>query len=82
MKKLSLSLSPDTPILEISGPSSYIEKIAYAEVVIPYSESYSFGDVVPTSDIRLYGADDKELSKHYMTFLNDSFIVKVELLHG
>lgn len=81
-QKVSLSLSPDTPTLEISGPSSYIEKISYAEVVIPYSNSYTYGDMVTTSDIRLYGSDDKELSKLYMTFVNDSFIVKVELLNG
>jgi hypothetical protein len=79
--KLILSLAADTPILEISGPSSYIEKISYAEVVIPYSDYYSIGDNVTTSDIRLYGSDDKELSKEYMTFLKDSFVVKVEQIH-
>lgn len=79
--KIRLSLAVDTPTLEINGPKSHIEKIAYAEVVIPYSDTYKVGDSITTSDIRLYGSDDKLLSTVYMSFLNDSFIVKVESIN-
>ena len=76
-----LVIASDTPTLEISGPSTYIEKIAYAEVVIPYSDNYKVGDSVTTSGIRLYGSDDKIISTLYMTVANDSFIVKVESIN-
>lgn len=76
--RIGLALAADTPTVEISGPASYIEKIAYAEVIIPYFDTYKAGDSITTSDIRLYGSDDKRLSTLYMTVLNDSFIVKVE----
>ena len=79
--KLALSLAPDNPTIEISGPTTYIEKISYVEVVIPYSETYNVGDSVTTSDIRLYASDDTRVSTKYMTFLKDSVIVRVELIN-
>jgi YbbR domain-containing protein len=75
--KIILELAADTPTIEITGPSTYIEKIKRAEVVVPYSDTYKVGDSVTTSGIRLYGEDDSLLSTLYLTVVNDSFIVKV-----
>ena len=75
--KITLELSAETPTIEITGPSTYIEKIKRAEVVVPYSDAYKVGDTVTTSGIRLYGEDDSLLSTLYLTVVNDSFIVKV-----
>ena len=79
--KLVLSLAADNPTIEISGPSSYMEKIASAEVYVPYSKTYNVGDSVTTTDIRLYGSDDEQLPTLYMTFLNESVIVKVDMIN-
>ena len=76
--KVLVSLPEDSRTLEISGPSSYVDKIAYAEVVIPYSDAYKVGDNVTTFDIRLYNADETRLLATYMTFDKESFVVKVE----
>ena len=76
-EKIGLKLAEDTPTIEITGPSTYIEKIKRAEVVVPYSDAYKVGDTVTTSGIRLYGEDDSLLSTLYLTVVNDSFIVKV-----
>jgi YbbR domain-containing protein len=77
-KEILVSLPEDLRSIVISGPSTYVDKIAYVEIVIPYSEDYYDGDSVNTSDIRLYGADDTRLDNTYMTFDKDSFVIRVD----
>ena len=79
--KVLVSLPEDSRTIEISGPSSYVDKIAYAEVVIPYSADYKAGDSVTTSDIRFFSADETRISDVYMTFDKKSFVVKVEVVN-
>ena len=79
--KLSLSIASDDPTVEISGPSTYLDKVVYAEVYVPYSDTYGVGDSITTSDIRLYSEDGKELSDLYMTFSKESLVVKVESIN-
>ena len=79
--KVLVSLPEDSRTFEISGPSTYVDKIAYADVVIPYSDKYKPGDNVTTTDIRLYNAEETILPSTYLTFSRNSLIVKVEVIN-
>lgn len=60
-------LSTEDVALKVTGPATYVEKIAKAKIRIP-SASYNVGDTVLSSDIELYDAKSKQLSRLYMTF--------------
>ncbi len=71
-------LSTDITHIDISGPKSYVDDIEKAMVEIPYSEDYSEGRIVISSDIKIYDKNEKQLSSLYMTFGVESISVKVE----
>ena len=79
--KLVLSLGAEDVSVKVSGPSTYMENLSYAAVYIPYSEKYSVADNVSTSDIRLFSADDTELSSLYMTFSKETVVVRVDSIY-
>ncbi len=70
-------ISADVSALTITGPQSYVEKIAYAKVLIDYSDSYEAGDEISSTNIQIYDSNGNSLSVLHMTFDVDSAVVKV-----
>ncbi|MBQ7383387.1 MAG: hypothetical protein IJV72_01165 [Clostridia bacterium] len=73
----NIGFASDITHIEISGPKSYVESIEKAIVEIPHSDDYSVGETVISSDIKIYGENEKQLSSLYMTFSVESVSVKV-----
>lgn len=63
--------------IEISGPESYIKKIDHAKVCIPHRDDYEQDANIPSSDIRIYDVEGKELSMLYMYANPSSVTVRV-----
>lgn len=76
-----LSLSVDKSHITISGPASYIEKISYAKITVPYSDKYSEGQMIASSDISVYDENDAQLSLLYIEIEPDTVTVRVDAIN-
>lgn len=77
--RYTLSASPAT--ITVSGPQTYVEKIASARVVVPHDDDYTQGHKITSSDIQMYDANEQQLSSLYITFNEDKITVKVEAIN-
>lgn len=77
----TLLLSSDIKNIKISGPSTYVEKVVSARVNVPHRNNYKVGDTIVASDIRIYDADNKQLSSLHITFDHESIVVKVDAVN-
>jgi len=72
------SITPDQNRIEISGPESVVSKVASARVRVDVTDSNS--NISEYSDVILYDAEGKEVSKENISLSVYSVLVKVEIL--
>ena len=72
------SITPDQNRIEVSGPESIVSTIASARVRVDVTDSN--GNISEYSDVILYDADGKEVSRENISLSVYSVLVKVEIL--